>query len=81
MKISVLMLTYNAPNYVLESIKEVNKIKEKMENLELIVLDNNSEIINKNLLKKLKEKNFIDKLILNPKNDLFARGNNLASIF
>lgn len=50
-----------------------------MENLELIVLDNNSEIINKNLLKKLKEKNFIDKLILNPKNDLFARGNNLAS--
>lgn len=79
MKISVLMLTYNAPDYVLESIKGVNKIKEKTDNLELIVLDNNSEIITKNLLKKLKDENFIDKLILNPKNDLFAKGNNLAS--
>jgi len=79
MKISVLMLTYNAPDYVFESIKGVNEIKEKTDNLELIVLDNNSEPPTKNILKKLKEENLIDKLVLNPKNDLFARGNNLAS--
>lgn len=79
MKISVLMLTYNAPDYVFESIKGVNEIKEKTDNLELIVLDNNSEPPTTNILKKLKEENLIDKLVLNPKNDLFARGNNLAS--
>lgn len=79
MKISVLMLTFNAPDYILESINGVNKIKEKTENLELIVLDNNSKQPTKNLLRKLKDENLIDKLILNPKNDLFARGNNLAS--
>lgn len=79
MKISILMLTYNAPNYVFESIKGVNEIKKKTENIELIVLDNNSEITTKEVLKELKEKNLIDKLVFNPKNDLFAKGNNLAS--
>lgn len=79
MKISILMLTYNAPEYVLESITGVNEIKKKTENLELIVLDNNSDNPTKNILKELKEKNMIDKLVLNPQNDLFARGNNLAS--
>ncbi len=79
MKISILMLTHNAPEYVFESITGINEIKKKTENLELIVLDNNSEDSTKKILKKLKEKNMIDKLVLNPQNDLFARGNNLAS--
>lgn len=79
MKISILMLTYNAPNYVLESIMGVNNAKEKTDNLELIVLDNNSDTPTKKLLKRLKNENLIDKLILNPQNDLFAKGNNLAS--
>ena len=79
MKISVLMLTYNAPEYVLESIKGVNEIKQKTDNIELIVLDNDSELPTKRLLKKLKEENLIDTLILNPKNDLYAKGNNMAS--
>lgn len=73
------MLTYNAPNYVLESINGINIAKEKTENLELIVLDNDSDYPTKQLLKRLKNENLIDKLILNPQNDLFAKGNNLAS--
>ena len=72
------MLTHNAPEYVLESITGVNKIKEKTNNLELIVLDNDSEPATKRLLKKLKDKKLIDKLIFNPRNDLYAKGNNLA---
>lgn len=79
MKISILMLTFNAPRCVLESVKGVNKAKEKTNNLELIVLDNNSQFQTKNLLNNLNEKGLIDKLIFNSKNDLFAKGNNLAS--
>jgi len=78
MKISVLMLTYNAPKYVLKSIRGVHKTK-KHTNLELVVLDNDSKTPTKLLLRILKKLNFIDTLILNPQNDLFARGNNLAS--
>ena len=81
MKISILMLTYNAPEYVLESIMGVNKTKEKTSNLELIVLDNASETPTKNLLEELKKNGFIDKLILNPQNDLYAKGNNIASTY
>lgn len=79
MKISILMLTYNAPFYVFNSIINVHKTKKVTENLELIVLDNSSKIITKLILKILKKLNFIDKLILNPQNDYFAKGNNLAS--
>ena len=55
MKISILMLTFNAPRCVLESVKGVNKAKEKTNNLELIVLDNNSQFQTKNLLNNLNE--------------------------
>lgn len=79
MKISILMLTYNAPEYVLESIMGIEKAKQKTDMLELIVLDNNSKSPTKHILKQLKKDNLIDKLVLNQKNDLFARGNNLAS--
>ena len=79
MKISILMLTYNAPRYVLESIIGVNKAKKVTENLELIVLDNASKFTTRFLLKVLKKMHLIDVLILNSRNDLFARGNNLAS--
>ena len=79
MKISILMLTYNAPEYVLESIIGVNEARKRTENLELVVLDNNSEPPTKELLQRLKEDHLIDVLVLNPRNDLFAKGNNLAS--
>lgn len=79
MKISILMLAYNAPYYVLQSIIGVNKAKKKTSGLELIVLDNDSKFTTKFILRILKSLGLIDKLILNPQNDLFARGNNLAS--
>ena len=74
------MLTHNAPKCILESINGVNKAKEKTE-LELIVLDNASELPTKRLLEKLNEEGMIDKLVFNPQNDLFAKGNNLASTY
>jgi hypothetical protein len=79
MKISVLMLTYNAPTYVFQSIMGVHKTKKKTPNLELIVLDNSSKFPTRFILRILKSLGFIDKLVLNPRNDLFAKGNNLAS--
>ena len=47
--------------------------------MELIVLDNASKFPTRFILKILKKLGFIDKLVLNPQNDFFARGNNLAS--
>ncbi|WP_461461028.1 glycosyltransferase family 2 protein [Methanobrevibacter sp.] len=79
MNISILMLTYNAPSYVFKSIRDVHKTKKVTDNLELIVLDNSSKFPTKFILKILKKLGFIDKLVLNPQNDFFARGNNLAS--
>lgn len=81
MKVSILMLTYNAPRYVLESIMGVNKLKKKTKNLELIVLDNDSGFTTKLLLKVLKAIGWVDKLVLNPQNDFFAKGNNIASTY
>lgn len=77
MKVSILMLTYNAPKYVKESILT---LKENTKNIdyELIVLDNHSKFMTRRLLKKLEKKGLMDKLILSDKNLLFAKGNNVA---
>lgn len=77
MKVSILMLTYNAPKYVKESILT---LKENTKNVdyELIVLDNHSKFMTRRLLKKLEKKGLMDKLILSDKNLLFAKGNNVA---
>lgn len=77
MKVSILMLTYNAPKYVKESILT---LKENTKNIdyELIVLDNHSKFMTRRLLEKLEKKGFMDKLILSDKNLLFAKGNNVA---
>ncbi|MBS4884436.1 MAG: glycosyltransferase family 2 protein [Amedibacillus dolichus] len=80
MKISILMLTYNAPNYVYESINTVKKMTEDVD-YELIVVDNCSRFKTRNLLKKLYKQGYIDKLFLNRENSLFAKGNNIASSF
>lgn len=73
------MLTHNAPSYVYHSIMDVNKTKKETPDLELIVLDNASKFKTRLILRILKAFGLIDKLILNPRNDLFAKGNNLAS--
>lgn len=77
MKVSILMLTYNAPKYVKESIVTLQENTKNVE-YELIVLDNHSKFITRMLLKSLKSKGFIDKLIMSDKNLLFAKGNNVA---
>ncbi|WP_186328898.1 glycosyltransferase family 2 protein [Bacillus sp. X1(2014)] len=80
MKVSILMLTHNAPRFVKESIETV---KEKTRGIEyeLIVVDNASRITTKLLLRYLKAKGLIDVLYLNKENSLFAKGNNIASSY
>jgi|GEM_PF-886900 len=80
-KISILILTHNAPEYVKETL-ETLALTRKMPDIldyETIVFDNNSDSGTKDLLVKMKESGYIDKLYLSEKNNLFARGNNLAS--
>lgn len=79
MKVSILMLTHNAPFYVMKSINSLTKTKNV--DYELIVVDNASHCPTKFLLKMLQKKGRIDKLHFNKKNDLFAKGNNIASGF
>lgn len=79
MKVSILMLTYNAPVYVWQTIKTLKKTKGV--DYELIVVDNNSKKLTKKLVQRLYNKSFIDKLFLNPENSLFAKGNNIASTY
>lgn len=78
MKIGILMLTYNAPKYVAESIKTLKKTDDTIL-YELIVVDNRSKWPTRLLLKRLYKQNYIDKLKFNKKNYLFAAGNNIAS--
>ena len=80
-KISILILTHNAPAYVKETLETLTltpKIPDVLD-YETIVFDNNSDYGTKELLVKMKESGYIDKLYLSEKNNLFARGNNLAS--
>lgn len=77
-KISILMLTYNAANYVLQSILSLKKCTADVE-YELVVVDNNSKWLTKTVLRRLLKAGYIDKLYLNGRNDLFAGGNNLAA--
>lgn len=80
-KISILILTHNAPTYVEETISSLNEItrKEDLEHVEIVVLDNASEQETVNILHNLKEKKYITKLILSEKNTLFSGGNNIAA--
>ncbi len=76
--VSILMLTFNAPEYVEISIRTV---KERTQGVayELVVLDNASDAPTRDLVSRLKEEGLIDKLRLLDRNSLFAEGNNLAA--
>lgn len=80
-KLSILILTHNAPTYVKETIETLNKITnpEDLKNTEIIVVDNNSDNETKEILFELKNKKYIDKLYCSDINHFFAKGNNLAS--
>lgn len=80
MKISILMLTYNAPKYVYETISTLRKVTDTSIPYELIVVDNNSHCITKFVDKILYKRHFIDKIKYNNVNQLFAGGNNTASL-
>lgn len=77
-KVSIIMLTHNAPAYVKVA---VNTLKELTKNIdyELIVVDNRSGWRTRLLLKRLKKQGKIDKMQWNKKNLLFAKGNNIGS--
>ena len=78
--VSIIMLSYNAIEYTKHSLKTLRDNTKNIQ-YEIIVLDNNSNVKTKDELKKLKEEGYIDKLIFEKENTLFAKGNNIASSY
>lgn len=77
-KVSILMLTHNAPRYVGLSIHTLVRFTRDV-NYELVVVDNASGEPTKNLLRRLHREGLIQKLALLGYNSFFARGNNIAA--
>lgn len=77
-KVSILMLTHNAPKYVNLTIKTLRKHTQGID-YELVVLDNGSKLRTRLLLKWLYHRRLIDKIVLSSYNTLFAAGNNLLT--
>ncbi len=75
---SVIILTYNAPEYVRETIETINEVTNPVdrEHMEIIVWDNASGDDTKKVLDELYEKKYVDKLHFSTDNLLFAGGNN-----
>ena len=76
--VSIIMLTYNAPEFVEHSIETLRKHTKGIP-YELIVLDNASGDRTRRLLLKLQKRGMIDKLIFEKNNTYFAKGNNTAA--
>lgn len=77
-KVSILMLTYNAPEYVEISIRTVVE-KTAGVDYELIVVDNASDAETRALVIDLHQKGVVSRLRLMDYNSLFAEGNNVAA--
>jgi O-antigen/teichoic acid export membrane protein len=77
-KVSILMLTHNAPRYVELSIRSLVRCTRDV-NYELIVVDNASESPTKDLVKRLQREGLIQHVTLLGYNSFFARGNNIAA--
>lgn len=77
--VSIIMLSFNAKLYTKHALKTL-KYTEEIE-YEIIVLDNNSDMKTKEMLKELKRDGYIDKLIFENENTLFAKGNNIAASY
>ncbi len=65
MKISIIIPVYNEEKFILEVLKKVNQQKKKF-NLEIIVCDDCSNDLTKNIL--LENKDFYDKILFNDMN-------------
>lgn len=76
--ISILMLTYNAPEFVRHSIETLREHTKGID-YELIVLDNASGERTRRELLKLQKRGMIEKLIFEKNNTFFAKGNNTAA--
>ena len=77
-KVSILMLTHNAPRYVELSIRTLAKHTHNV-NYELVVIDNASEQPTKECLNRLRQEGLVHKLTLLDYNSFFAGGNNIAA--
>lgn len=77
-KVSILMLTHNAPRYVELSIRTLVRYTHNVD-YELVVVDNASEEPTKNGLKRLHKDGLIQHLTLLEYNSFFAEGNNIAA--
>lgn len=77
-KISILVLTHNAPMYVRLTVRSLIR-HTKNADYELCVLDNSSKRPTRYLLNILYKFKMIDKLVLSSHNTLFAAGNNILS--
>ncbi|MFB9378237.1 glycosyltransferase family 2 protein [Kineococcus gynurae] len=75
---SILMLTYNAPEYVELAVRSVKERTTGVEH-ELVVVDNASDAPTRQLVQRLHREGLIDTLKLMPYNSLFAEGNKVAS--
>jgi len=76
-KIGIIILVYNAPEYVKKCINSVKKLTEGIDYCN-IVIDNNSNYFTKKVLSDLHEKKEIDILCHLESNRFFAEGNNIG---
>jgi cellulose synthase/poly-beta-1,6-N-acetylglucosamine synthase-like glycosyltransferase len=77
-KVSILMLTHNAPRYVEISIRSLARQTQGV-NYELVVVDNASHPPTRELLSRLQQEGLVHQLRLLDHNSFFAGGNNIAS--
>jgi GT2 family glycosyltransferase len=77
-KVSILMLTHNAPKYVERSIRTLAAYTQNVP-YELVVVDNASKRPTRYCLLGLQTEGLIDRLVLLEYNSLFAGGNNIAA--
>lgn len=75
--VSILILVYNAPLLTFITLLTLRRTTDV--SYEVVVLDNNSKITTRFLLKILYHFGLIDKLLQSSENTYFAKGNNIAS--
>lgn len=77
-KVSILMLTHDAPKYVEITIRSLVNYTRNVQ-YELIVVDNASRPETKELIQRLSKEGLISKVRFLDHNSLFAGGNNIAA--
>lgn len=76
-KVSILVLTHNAPRYIYTTLKSLRTTREV--DFEVVVVDNRSSFPVAVMLLWLRRRGWIDKLWFLNHNSLFAAGNNCAA--